>query len=554
MSMVGRVRTILVFDQGDPVAVPATVVATRRTSSRQRLCQAGPGRFDPKTLRHIRSVVLPVADRVLACLQADESCYDLSIPNMGVASAWDTNVEVSGFSADLAVLLACVCASSGVNVPDDVAVTGHLASTDGDASLVCHLPEKVEAAAQDPAIRRFVYADGEADESLQAIAPEESARLVLAIRAARDRLHCVSVGNVEELLRAVLTEEDVLHAALRRGSATPSPGTEADGALARAALFLGGDMEDRFWEQLRCLLFSGSILRAKSLLLAKARSCLHAEEYPAHFGGRVATLVRSAPSHVVAKSGIFPLLPTAVCLGLLRLAPGSEEGDAVLLLDATRNLTDCGTDAGRNATNSDNDTGSPEAVLSDIVSELGATGLANSVTRPIDEARATFPLDHVVVSSQEAVLDVVARYYRHLTCHCDKAIYAEPHDVAAAGLDLVRRAFESMGGLRAAIDEANVATRGGMRAVLDQMTEQFRQERVGMHVQAVLARRTSHLSWEEKVALVRLVQDSVGPQLSPDLRMRRPDELAATCEQVLRKYVQVVNRWHTEMPFMIDRR
>ena len=88
MIMVGRVRTVLVIDGQDPVAVPAAIVATRRTSTRQRLRQVGPGRFDPKAIRHIRGVVLPAADRILAPLQPDdEHCYDLSILNLRAASA-----------------------------------------------------------------------------------------------------------------------------------------------------------------------------------------------------------------------------------------------------------------------------------------------------------------------------------------------------------------------------------------------------------------------------------------------------------------------------------
>jgi len=206
--MVGRVRTVLVLDGGNPVAVPAAVIATRRTSTVQRLRQVGPGRFDPKTIRHIRSVVLPVADRILAPLQPDDKYgYNLSILNLEAASAWDTNVEISGFSMDMSVLLAILSVSLGLNMPEDTVVSGHIASIDGDMGVVCHLSEKVGALDRDAMIRWFVYASGEGDESLQIIAPKESARLILAIRNARDSLCCVSVGNVEELLKTILTPD-----------------------------------------------------------------------------------------------------------------------------------------------------------------------------------------------------------------------------------------------------------------------------------------------------------------------------------------------------------
>ena len=305
---------------------------------------------------------------------------------------------------------------------------------------------------------------------------------------------------------------------------------------------------------MRRLLFSGLVSQAKSLLLTRASSSLRTEEYPASIGARLAALIASVPRHVIVDPSIFPLLPMGPCMDLLRLAGGGEDEDAVMLLDAVRNMKGGRGTPARADNSNDGDSGSAEAILRSILSEISAIGLANSVTGPIDEARTTFPLGSVVVSSEEEFHDDVTRYFRHLICHCDRAIYAKPRDVAAAALDLVRRAFESSGGLHAAMGEAKAATRGGMRAILDQMTEQFRQERTGMHVQAVLAQKTSDLSWEQKVALVRQVQDSVGPQLPQDLRMRRPEELAETCELVLRRYVQVVNRWHTELPFMIDRR
>ena len=383
---------------------------------------------------------------------------------------------------------------------------------------------------------------------------KEAARLILAIRNAQDSLCCVSVGNVEELLKTILTEEDILYAALDRNQPVAMQKGKHDDPIARAVLHLGGDLEDRFWETMRRLLFSGLVDRAKALLLTRAHSSLRAEEYPASIGARLAALVASVPRHVIVDPSIFPLLPMGPCMDLLRLAGGGEDEDAVMLLDAVRNMKGGRGTPARADNSNDGDSGSAEAILRSILSEISAIGLANSVTGPIDEARTTFPLGSVVVSSEEEFHDGVTRYFRHLICHCDRAIYAKPQDVAAAALDLVRRAFESSGGLHAAMGEAKAATRGGMRAILDQMTEQFRQERTGMHVQAVLAQKTSDLSWEQKVALVRHVQDSVGPQLPQDLRMRRPEELAATCELVLRRYVQVVNRWHAELPFMIDRR
>ena len=95
---IGRVTAVLVFGR-EPLAqaVLSNVLARRtRSKGRRRLCFVGPVQFSNPAKRRIRSVMLPIIDRVLSGLQLPSYNFELSAVNLGAASALDVGVSISG--------------------------------------------------------------------------------------------------------------------------------------------------------------------------------------------------------------------------------------------------------------------------------------------------------------------------------------------------------------------------------------------------------------------------------------------------------------------------
>ena len=77
--------------------------------------------------------------------------------NLDAASITEVGLNISGFSADVPILLAILSASLQMAVPEDIVSTGHIASPDGDIRMVRNLPTKFAAAVEANSIKRFVH-------------------------------------------------------------------------------------------------------------------------------------------------------------------------------------------------------------------------------------------------------------------------------------------------------------------------------------------------------------------------------------------------------------
>ncbi len=143
----GRAKAALVFGKGQSaVSVITTVMAQAlEKKTGERLCFSGPVSLNEKTLGHVRSVILPLADRLVAYLDLPRSNYEISIANISAASLYDKGVALSGYSADLPIFLAIISAALGIPVETNVVSTGHIASLDGDIRMVKELPAKISA-------------------------------------------------------------------------------------------------------------------------------------------------------------------------------------------------------------------------------------------------------------------------------------------------------------------------------------------------------------------------------------------------------------------------
>jgi len=149
-----------------------------------------------------------------------------------------------------------------------------------------------------------------------------------------------------------------------------------------------------------------------------------------------------------------------------------------------------------------------------------------------------------VAAAEATIQDTITAFVVHLYRHAQSL--TEPVDTEAAeaeALGLLERTFPDAGGYRMARAEALQPTRGGLRFVLDKMTERFKADRRHIYVNRVLTEALRVRSWPERVQFVRAVLDQVAPTLPGDVdTVRVPEEFANDCEEIARVYVESLDR------------
>ena len=149
----------------------------------------------------------------------------------------------------------------------------------------------------------------------------------------------------------------------------------------------------------------------------------------------------------------------------------------------------------------------------------------------------------LLVDSKGEFHDAISGFYLALLRHAGTVpALADDHSVADEALALLERAFASKGGVGAAQAEARDGINGGMRFVLDVMTEQYKLEQQSKHVARVLQEALDPLNWNERVAFIRALLDRLGPQLPADLRRQPPERFARHYDMIVRTYVQSLDR------------
>ncbi|RJR27415.1 MAG: hypothetical protein C4582_00655 [Desulfobacteraceae bacterium] len=542
---IGRANLALLFHQGgEPTGVISTVVATATWEPREnRIRFPGPGTFDQKAADHIRETLLPTADRILQSLGLPHPCFDFSLVNLGAASIHDVALSVGGYSADLAVLAAILAASLDMAVPEDMAFTGHLASVDGDIRMVSGLPVKLEAAITAGSITTFVHPSPDA--SLSALSPEEESDIRGAINRAKRVISTLPVRDINELIRIVFSDEQVVMSSLKKGFYKKPFGRSASKRpMQKAISYLTRNHEQRFWKALQRQFIEGRNEDATEALESLIALFLKRERYPKLVGTRLVRTLQSLPPAIRRFKVQFPLLPIAACIKLSQFARGIQHEDTIHLLNAVSGKGFRYTLPPVAPTESYQ---APDAQdsLDVILAEIGAEALSRIGT-PIDAARACYPLDSVTVAGFDDFNETITSYYIHLMQHTGKALgLPNPAEAGADAIELLERTFARRGGLNEAFSEARTAVNGGLRLIFDLMTEEYKRGEKEKRVNLVLKSALDPLDWEGKVALMDELLKRLKPQLPGELLSHPAARFANHYSEVVRLYVQSMDQIKT---------
>jgi hypothetical protein len=500
----------------------------------------GPVRFSGSTKEHLSSTVVPVVDRVTDCLGVPRKDYEVSVVNLAATSSVGIGVEISGYSADLPVLLSLLSASLRVALKQDVACTGHVASLDGDLAPVRGISAKLEAVLSSPGISMFVVPELERDRSVQVLTPVEYKSAQESLLRHKGDIRIRSINGVDDAVRIFMTDASIALGSLRAGFFdAKSTLMDPRSPVNRAVKLLAEDNEKRFWQLVSDSLLNHGIDKARGALQAYVDFHITNQFYPVGFGEQLFRLVVSLPPPIARLDDLFPLVSME---SYIRLVQFAQESDYQDISQLHRAILGEGFGAVRH---SEGETGAKQPsevdaendLLERVVAELGEENLAKMVGQPLDKARASYITEAVTVKDSFEFNDTITSFYAHMLRHTSSpAGTMKKTAISAEAIDLVSKAFDPKGGYGAALAEGRHGTNGGMRLVFDGMTECLKQEAREKYIKRIFKETIDPRDWDAKVKLMEAFMGRIGKELPADLQGLPPKQLAGHWDTIIQHY------------------
>ena len=502
--------------------------------------------LNDESSKQVRTVIIGILDRMTSSLGLGQMDFEISITNSGVSSTRDTGLAIDGFSAELPIFLAMLSSALQIPIHQDFVATGHISSLDGCLAPVSGLVEKLQAAATNSTITRFIFPDLKCDDSLMTLTPKELQETELALATNKNSIEQCPVKDISEAIEQTFTDEGMVLGSLNSGYyGSVSELTMNQGVSGRALSVLTRNAEARFWRILESHLLDCDIDRSKILVDRFASLHVGRREYPEEFGHKLQRLLVSLPPAVKRDRHLFPLLPMKTCIQLSQWADKGDYSDVQCLFGCTQDSSYL---LKRIAGPSAEDCASPHPtesipLLDHFLNALAPQTIVEEVLLPIDQARAAYQMANVMVEDYAEFCDTVISFHGHLLRHLGR-IRGTVDSLALApdALDFVERAFSDQGGMKMAVEESKNAIRGGLRYILDKMTERMKAEEREKYVRMVFKSMVDPLDFGMKVSLMEAFFRRVGPSLPEDIRKHSPEQYATDYELVIRAYSESLEK------------
>jgi len=545
----GRARIVLVF--GSPnnarAIITSVIVHTKNNTDGNRISFAGSVAFEESTIEHISDVLVPIVDKIMGILGLGKRNFEISIVNPGGVSVSDLSVKVSGFSADVPILLAMLSAALGLGITDDIVSTGHIASSDGDIAVVKAIPAKISAALEDKSISGFIYPALDKDSSLSVLSPVEKEKTEIAVINAKGKLKMTAVKNIANLVKEFFTDEAIVLSSLQEGFfGLDGSGKHSGNPVSAAVRFLAGNNQKRFWDVLERYFHAGDNEGAKRLLLVFSRFHITSEMYPKEFGRKLLQLLRSLPPSTRKNRIVFPVLPTLECVRLTQFAGQADSGDIGLLYDAAEGKSIWAEPSAAPRAKSSNDLSEKDQgqmLVDSVISQIDSIALAKTVAVPIDTARTTYMLNSLTVKSNEEFFDVVSAFYLHLQRHIHSVSESiDINTIKNEAVALVERTFADKGGITAAMNEASAPIHGGMRFILDCLTDKFKAESQTRHINRIIQEILGPLDRDVQLSFISALLKRLSPHLPQEIASAQPERFVDHYETIAKEYVKSLDK------------
>ncbi|MBN1551692.1 hypothetical protein JW979_09490 [bacterium] len=538
---IGRAKAVITSPEGGVV----TTIIARKTGKvdSERLTFSGTVVFIEEAKKHIRNIIFPIIESILESLDISISGFELSAVNSGASSSSDIGLTIEGFSADVPIFLTLLSAALDLPIRQDMVCTGHIASPEGDVAQVKGLPEKAEAAVNDPGIKTFVFPSLDSEISLKVLKPKEYEKVKASVHGCRGRIQLIQITSIDDLFEKTLDPGSIVSASLQSGFFYGGNQVKKGNHVNWLAQYLTRGNPRRFWNAMENALFSKNSERCHELLTLFVSYHISRELYPSRIGEQLNRLVLSLPLTVKHTPGLFPLLDKELYIALIQFAGKKDHNDISYLHNALyRETLSARSPVGvpREKTPARKDKDRPIDI---ILHQLNQDYIESTVTRVYDEARASFIMDSVTVSSHEELIAVLTAFYTHVLRYINAETgHVDQIHIETEALDLFNRTFTGKQRSRDAQVEARHGTHGGMRSILDTMTEFMKHEARQKHIVKTFHDAIDPLDYEAKVELISDILKREEGRLPPEITSQPPEKFADDYESIIQAYSESITK------------
>jgi len=235
----------------------------------------------------------------------------------------------------------------------------------------------------------------------------------------------------------------------------------------------------------------------------------------------------------------MPLLAKSRHIALIQAALAQDYGDISLLHEAL--YADVRPDVPPNNSSKKRKQkpADDDALLRHILEQLSPEFIESRVTRPYDDARARYATDRIIVASNQEFLAAVTAFYTHISRHTlTMPGPVDENSLGAEALDVLKRTFRGKNGYNEALAEARAGQRGGLRYIMDAITEQLKQEAREKHVLKTFKENIDPLDFAAKTRIITALLQRAGHDLPEQITCQPPERYAADYEEIVQAFVQ----------------
>jgi len=532
---IGKTRAALVVTTGTQAVAVITEVTAQAINdgNTERLRITGPAQWDTQIQQHIEETVLECVQRILKKVNITVNGFEISIANLNVSATQNRPIAISGFSADLPIFLAALSAATQVPLPQNMVATGHIADPNGHTRLVHHLPEKIEAAAQQ-GITHFIHPALDTDPSLENLTPRELDRIREKRFQHQNHMRIQSIHDIADLIETTIDPDDIAIAALETGYYQDQASLSTNGTpIDKTVNLILMDHRKRFWNTLEHAYLEGNTERSRRTLEAFITHQTYTGQYPKNFGADLHSLILSLPPLIRQKEN-STTLSVDQASRIAQLATHENHDDLKHIFEIAAGKISESTWPIIKEMQTNQGTDDADRLLNQILFEISDENLAKEVGNHYDHARNTYRLEKITAENEEEFHNTITAFYLHLMRHLHHHIVVTDLEQAATqAIPTLDQAYQNQGGIRAATQEALHPTHGGLRTILDTLTNHLKHQHIHDYRTTRLTQAINPLDHQLKITLTKKILDRLGDSLPRHLHNAPPEQYANHLTELL---------------------
>ena len=193
--------------------------------------------------------------------------------------------------------------------------------------------------------------------------------------------------------------------------------------------------------------------------------------------------------------------------------------------------------------------------INEILELLHIDRIGREIESVHDMIRESYTLKTYMAKDYEDFKMIVCDYYSYHDYHwhsgAGQLSKEQAHDKVRdvldnqpnTGLARIKGILDSEGSYNAAAKNALNGRGGGLKAILDNISEQMKKKAVTQWISAVFLEKISPLNYPLKVSLMSEYLDLFGGVLIPNEELLSPYELASNLEFVIQNHVRLTNEF-----------